>query len=319
MKVTIISLDKWGYNNFISEELERRGITTKHIDFYTLKYTYPSFLHKVANFFTKTFFNYNFKREHLKNLVLKEIKNQEKQDVILIIKGDNLTVDTLKIIKQNTHKMITFLNDSMKRYPRMKKVFSYFDEVYSFDPDDVKEHGFKFITNYIYFNHHKQYNQQPKNGVFNISSLDKRFKTMPQFAQYFKKHNIKYKLIAFTNQPSAELESLNIELTTKKYTLNDVFNLVTDSTILLDLQRPKQKGLSFRIFEGIALHKKIISTNKDLVNYNFYNPNNIAIVDSNNIQINSDFFTTPYTPLAPEIIQQYHISSWIDTVFNINS
>jgi len=317
LKVTIIGLDKWGYNQFIVDELLLRNIEVTHIDFYRFKYQYPSFLHRAANFFTKTLFNYNFKREHLKNKLLQQIKSQPKQDVILIIKGDNLSIDTLKIIKNNTHKMITFLNDSMKRYPRMKKVYPYFDKVYSFDPDDVTEHHFNFISNYIYFDYKNIKPSAAKYGVFNISSLDKRSKTMPQFARYFKKHNINYKLIAFTNHFNDELAELNIEQANKIYGLQDVLKMVIQSEILLDLQRPKQKGLSFRIFEGIALKKKIISTNKDLVNYDFYNPNNIAIVDADDIKIPQDFFTTPYQSVDDTIVHQYHISSWVNTVFNL--
>jgi len=114
------------------------------------------------------------------------------------------------------------------------------------------------------------------------------------------------------------LAKLKIEVTNTIYGLKDVFNLITDSKILLDIQRPKQNGLSFRIMEAIALEKKIISTNKDLINYDFYNPNNIAIVDSNNIHIDDTFFKTPYQSTPKEIVQKYHISSWVNEVFNLN-
>ncbi|PNQ73663.1 hypothetical protein C1T31_04815 [Hanstruepera neustonica] len=319
MKVTIISLDKWGYNDFIAQELSRRGIEVKHIDFYKLKYSYPTFFHKAINFFIKHLFNYNLKREHLNKVLEKAISKDERQDAILIIKGDNLSVKTIKSIKKNTQTLITFLNDSMARYPRMKRVYPYFDEIYSFDPDDVVKHHFKLITNYIYFDYQKTQKSIPKYGVFNISSLDKRTKTMPQFARYFRDHQIDYKLIAFSDKYYEELENLNIEQTKETFSLEMVFELVKDSKYLLDLQRPKQKGLSFRIFEGIALEKKIITTNKDIVNYDFYDDNNIAVVDPNDIYIPDDFFTSPYKKLDENIVKKYHISTWVNTVFNLEN
>lgn len=319
MKITIISLDKWGYNDFIAKELSSRGIEVKHIDFYKLKYSYPTFFHKVINFFTKSLFNYNFKREHLNSVLEKAISKDERQDAILIIKGDNLSVKTLKSIKKNTQTLITFLNDSMARYPRMKRVYPYFDKIYSFDPDDVAKHNFNLITNYIYFDYKNSPKTTPKYGVFNISSLDKRSKTMPQFARYFKNHQIDYKLIAFSDKHYEELDSLNIEQTKETYSLDKVFKLVKDSNYLLDLQRPKQKGLSFRIFEGIALEKKIITTNKDIVNYDFYDANNIAVVEPNDIKISQEFFTTPYKKLDDSIVNKYHISTWVNTVFNLEN
>ena len=318
MKITILSLDKWGYNQFIADELKSKGINVKHINFDSFKYKYPSPFHKILNFFTKTLFNYNLKREHLAKKIISLLKNQEKQDVILIIKGDDLCLNTIKSIKQNTSKLITFLNDSTSRYPRMKKIFPYFDEIYSFDPDDISKYGFKPITNYIYFDYKNVSKTKPLFEVFNISSLDKREETMPRFANYFKKHQINYNLIAYDKNKNKELEKLGIELTSKTYSLEDVFELVKQSKILLDLQRPKQKGLSFRIMEAIALEKKIISTNKDLINYDFYNPNNITIVDSNDIKIDSLFFKTPYESISPEIVHKYHISSWVNQIFNLN-
>lgn len=317
MEITIISLDNWGYNQFIANELETRGITVTHIDFHKFKYKYPSFFHKALNFFTKSLFNYNFKREHLTKELLKLLADQNKQDAILIIKGDNLSISTIKKIKNNTSNLIAFLNDSMSRYPRMKTVFPYFDKVYSFEPSDVSKYQLKLITNYIYFDYKSIPKTKPVFGVFNISSLDKRKVTMPNFARFFKEKQIDYKLIAFSKEPNDELTKLGIELTTQKYSLDDVFKLVSQSEILLDLQRPKQKGLSFRIMEAIALEKKLISTNKDLVNYDFYNPNNIAIVDSDAIKIDNQFFKTPYEAIAPEIINKYHISSWVNEVFNL--
>jgi len=318
LKITIISLDKWGYNEFIAEEITKRGISVNHIDFYKFKYNYPTFLHKALNFFTKTVFNYNFKREHLNNILLKMIEKQEKQDITLIIKGDNLSIATIKKIKENTNHLVTFLNDSMARYPRMKRVYPYFDKVYSFDPDDVAKNNFNFISNYIYFDINNLPTTTTEHTVFNISSLDKRSKTMPQFATYFKQKNINYKLIAFSNEKSKELEDLNIECTTNTYSLVDVLNLVKKSDVLLDLQRPNQKGLSFRVLEGIGLNKKIITTNTDVKNYDFYNHKNIAIVDSSDIKIPDGFFNTKYEELSPEIVQKYHISSWVNEVFNLN-
>lgn len=315
MKITILSLDKWGYNKYIADALEEKGHEVTNIDFYKFKYTYPSKLHKIANFFTKSLFNYNFKRAHLNTAISKLIANQPKQDYTLIIKSDNLSISTIKKIKKNTLQLVTFLNDSTSRYPRMKKVFPYFDTVYAFDPDDVKKYDFNLITNYIYFDYKNLRLPEPEFNVFNISSLDKRKQTMPNFANYFNLHNIDFKLIAFSSDYDTNLDDTNIEHTTKMYSLNEVFEIVKKSRILLDLQRPKQKGLSFRVFEAIALQKKLITTNTDIVNYDFYDANNIFIVDPENIEIPSNFFSTSYKPLPPKIVKHYHISSWVKHVF----
>ena len=49
-----------------------------------------------------------------------------------------------------------------------------------------------------------------------------------------------------------------------------------------------------RTFEALSLGIKIVTTNKDIVNYDFYNPQNIFIVEDENTLIPEDFFDTPF-------------------------
>ncbi|MFI8377987.1 hypothetical protein [Leeuwenhoekiella sp. NPDC079379] len=52
--------------------------------------------------------------------------------------------------------------------------------------------------------------------------------------------------------------------------------LMQDYDILLDVQKGNQEGLTFRIFEALALKKKLIITNKSIVDYYFYDPQNLC-------------------------------------------
>lgn len=51
-----------------------------------------------------------------------------------------------------------------------------------------------------------------------------------------------------------------------------------NTKIILDLMREGQFGLSFRVFEAMAL-EKIITDNEKIKNYDFYNPNNILVLN----------------------------------------
>ena len=70
-------------------------------------------------------------------------------------------------------------------------------------------------------------------------------------------------------------------------------------------------GLTMRTIELLGLQKKIITTNIDIVNYDFYNPVNILIIDRDSPKINKEFFTTPFTPIPQEIVSKYIISNWL--------
>ena len=45
------------------------------------------------------------------------------------------------------------------------------------------------------------------------------------------------------------------------------------------------------------MNKKLITTNPDIINYDFYNPNNIHVIDEENIRFDAEFFNVPYEPI----------------------
>ena len=53
-----------------------------------------------------------------------------------------------------------------------------------------------------------------------------------------------------------------------------------------------------------------------IVNYDFYRPENILVVDKNNPVIPKDFIDTPWKEIPDEIYKKYSISSWLETIFN---
>src|SRR5690606_22427697 len=113
------------------------------------------------------------------------------------------------------------------------------------------------------------------------------------------------------------LNSENIKVVKDYISLKEVINYMEGSTILLDIQKENQEGLSFRVFEALGYEKKLITTNKDIVNYDFYNPNNILIIDRENPHIPKTFLDSSYSTVSENIIKKYRRESWIQQVFGI--
>jgi hypothetical protein len=116
---------------------------------------------------------------------------------------------------------------------------------------------------------------------------------------------------------SKKTAGINANITQQKEKLkpNEVEKFLDESFVFLDLLRPNQTGLSFRVFEALAHQKKLITTNAAIKEYDFYNPNNIIIIDSGNVNIDPAFFKTPYKPLPEALYNKYTISNFVDTVF----
>ena len=317
MKILVISLDNWGFNQYIVDDLKNKGVNVVHWNFNQWKYSYSNKFEKFYNFFLKTFFKVNLKQVHLGKIIGAKLNEIDLQDHILIIKPNRFDKKTLLKIKAKTNRLVSFFNDSISRSPGLKNTIENFDEVFSFENEDVDKFGLTKINNYIYspisnLSHSYDYK------VFNISSINKRNELFEAFANYFNKKQITNKLIAFSRKDNESLSSLGVNLVKKPLSITEMLAYVKNSKILLDIQRPKQQGLSFRVFEALCYSKKIITTNKDIVNYDFYNPNNICVVDDiNKIDIPLSFFETGYEEINEVVIEKYHISNWTKQVFKL--
>lgn len=99
----------------------------------------------------------------------------------------------------------------------------------------------------------------------------------------------------------------------------EIISLISKSKAILDINHPSQVGLTMRTFEALGANKKLITTNKNIMLYDFYNPSNIAIIDRDDPLIDTHFFDSPYIPLDKEVYEKYSLYNWIDTVFDCQS
>lgn len=316
MKITLITLDNWGFNAYVVKELIKQGHQVNHIDFDKFRYEYPSSWKRISNFFSKTFLKKNVKKEVLHNKIEEQIEELEHQDIILMIKADYLLPKTIKLIKPKCNKFISFFNDNYKRANNIKNVYPYFDSVFSFEKEDVENFGFKFATNFIY-RELPLAAKEPDKALFNVSSYDlDRLKIIESVAHQLDVIEEDYSIYSIGKKAKSHQFETNINYTSKKLNLIEIENHVEDAVALLDVHRSNQSGLTFRVFESLGYKKKLITTNKDIVNYDFFDSNNILVIDKNDISIPKSFFETDYKPIPEEIYKKYTLENWCKTILS---
>ncbi|WP_281632036.1 hypothetical protein [Flavobacterium luteolum] len=313
MHITLISLDNWGLNKHIAADLEKQGHTVRHIDFNTFKYKYPSVFHKAYNLVLKAFFKTNLKHQHYGKEIINELKkNDQIQDVILTIKGDFITPESILEFKNYSKKSIGFFNDNIYRCPKIKRVLHCFDEVFSFEKEDCEKFNLKFAPNWIYNSENAIPNNQFEYDVFNISSIDKRLPILKRIAANLASQHSKFKFIVYDKKQKDS--DKNITYIKSHMPLSEVNDYINRSKVLLDINRLGQIGLTFRVFESLGLEKKLITTNTDIKNYDFYNPNNILIIDEKNPVIPVAFFENEYEKIPDSILSHYTLKGWTNRV-----
>lgn len=90
--------------------------------------------------------------------------------------------------------------------------------------------------------------------------------------------------------------------------------MVSQSKAILDITQQGQNGFSMRVMESIFLNKKLVSTNMALLSANFYDPNNILVIDLQNPdeEALTVFLRSEFHPYSQETRHYYSVGSWIN-------
>jgi len=315
MKICVISYDFWDYDKHIVDVLCKKGIDAHHIKM--TAYRYPNLLSRAKNAFSKTIFNKNLKKIARQQLIINQLEKLGKQDQILVISPETIDPEFHQKIKKFTRRYIAYLYDALSRNPA-EKVLQYFDEVYSFDIEDAKKYSFQHLTNYNYLQ--KTNHFENKYDLVYVGSKDERIKFLEKIAEKMDEIGKKYRFIIIGNQKfkSNSKPKNGFEFRTKKIPHHELPKYYQEAQAVVDLVREGQSGLSFRPFEAMALEKKLITNNKNIKNYDFYNPNNILILNEDFQFIEKSFFETNYEPIPGAIFEKYTLNHWVETIFKIS-
>lgn len=324
MKICLISFDFWHYDEHIVNKLKEKGVEAYHINIGA--FTHKNFGARVTNAMSKVFIGKNLKHEKRQDFIIESLEKIGRQDQILVINPENIEERVHEVIRKYADRNIAYLYDSMSRNPA-EHILHYFDTVFSFDDEDVKKYGFKKITNYNYLEYCPAEKQNPKLDLFYITSYDTgRLERLNSLINQIQNLNIKFRAViagkkGWKNQITQIIDQKNINILNFRRTnipQQSLPKLYKNTRVILDLQRQNQMGLSFRIFEAMALEKKFITDNQNIKNYDFYNPKNILVLKEDFSNIEKSFFETEYQKLSDEIYYKYTLDNWVNTVFNLS-
>lgn len=321
-KILYISPKFFGYESKIKKELENLGAI---VDFFDDR--------PANDFITKVFIRLNFKAliskkidtyyEKIYSFILKE-----KYDFIFVISPETLNYSKLTKIKeiQKNAQFILYMWDSFENKNSFNTI-ELFNSVFSFDIRDVESYNLKFLP-LFYCN---DYKKQIKiiNYKYDLSFIatahSDRYKIASKIKNIIFKNNLK---IYYYFYLSNKLMYLVRKLFIKKYSYGklsefsfsslpqkEIIEIFENSKVILDINHPKQFGLTMRTIECLGSEKKLITTNKNIINYDFYNPNNILIIDRNNINIDFNFFENEYQKLPNNLYEKYSLNSWLKNIF----
>lgn len=118
---------------------------------------------------------------------------------------------------------------------------------------------------------------------------------------------------------SAEKQGLKCNFTivqSKKDSIeySTYIDYVSSSKCIVDITPNQLCGLTIRPLEALALEKKLITNYEDIINYDFYDRENIFILGKDNIAKLAEFVNSPYRKIDKKILNFYSYESWLKRI-----
>ncbi len=321
-KLLLIMPKFFDYPNQICSELKRLGY---EVDFYDDRPSTNPWM-KAAIRIDRRIVKKNIDRYFKK--ILEDIRGIQ-YDVVFLISGQSLSFseDMLKELKnqQGKARFILYQWDSQRNFPYIINFHQFFDKILTFDRDDaLSEDGIIFLP--LFYTRFYEMISSDKDKEFSydfcfvgtahpqkykfISKMSGELRSVfpRQFVYFYfpsvivfyyrKIHDIEFKHAQkkefhFTPLNNAEMEAI-----------------YKNSRCVMDSAQEGQTGLTIRAIEALGAKKKLITTNKDIINYDFYRPENIYVYEDD-IDLGNIFFKVDFQDIDVNIYQKYSLNNWL--------
>ncbi|MGN1456636.1 MAG: hypothetical protein ACI4XP_01630 [Acutalibacteraceae bacterium] len=263
--------------------------------------------------------------------IMKTICNTN-YDVVLLISGQSLSFSESMIKElrdsQRNARFILYQWDSEKNFPDIAKMHPYFDECFSFDKNDTEQNeNLRFLPlfytdiyeelgkrkqgEYVYDCSYVGTAHPQKYKYINEMSVALKDVLPNQFIYHYMPSKLKYLYHKVKDKEYKKAKYKEFE--TKKMPAEAVMDVFEKSRCILDAPQARQTGLTIRTMECLGAKRKLITTNSDIKNYDFYNENNVLVFDGN-INPDAPFFKNSYQDIPEKIYQKYSLRNWLKTM-----
>lgn len=324
-KILFFSPAFFSYETRIKDAMEQMGATVQMYDERAVVSPFSRALLKIFPFV------FNGKSNRYYRRIIKE-NSKENFDFVLIIRCDMVTEKTILMLKAvfPNAKLCLHLWDSMTNVKGIEKKIGLFDYATSFDTGDCERHHQLSFRPLFYVEEFCNKTSEIKYDLCFCGTIhsDREFIINRVFEQAERKGLSTYKFaylqakfiyyfykIFSKGFKKASKSSFSFE----KKTIKEISEIEESSNVVLDIQHPNQTGLTMRTIEMVGAQKKFITTNRDIIKYDFYNPNNIFVIDRENPQLDFEFFEKTYEPIPKDVYRKYDLNQWVLDVLGVDA
>lgn len=323
--ILLISPDFFNYSQIIKEEMEKIGF---HVDWFSDRNS-VSFFKRALLRVRKQMLAKDIKRYLTK--ILKSCENKV-YTYVVIINGEVITEEFLRKLRvnQKNARFVLYMWDSLENFKDSQKILSYFDSVYSFDSKDCETYSLKFlplfyydqdafdrfastpkIYDYAYIGTVKRGKLNSLKNLFNL--LGMHFSRSYTYLYLQKRLVYLYYKIKDGEFKKSRMSDFRY----KRLTAAQCNNILMQSNIIIDVPMKNQNGLTIRTLETISRGQRLITTNENIKNYDFYREDQIYIYRGGEIDYSKSFFQCNQV-ICNERIKKYFIGDWLKEILAVD-
>ncbi len=205
-----------------------------------------------------------------------------------------------------------------KRYPKKRVIIWYRNsikatvvpdkfnrnlcELWTFDKNDSVKYGLKY--NHQFYIKNDNYNELPiEYDVFFVGQDKGRLEKLLEIEKEVSSYRFKSKF-CIVGYNSERLE------------YSQILNYIAKSKVILDIQCDWQEGITLRPLEAVFYEKKLITNNKKIKEMDFYNAENIFVLEDENKYTLQDFILSEKMEYSQQTRNEYGLECWVKRFYD---
>ena len=267
------------------------------------------------------------KAEAYFDTIIEAVRSQPIRDV-LVIKGESLSPAAIRRLRQALPqaRFTLYFWDSYRNMPaNSAEKVPLFDKAFSFDPLDAAADPRLSYRPLFFLDDYAHLPQRPKDidvlffGTVHTDRypvLKRLDRALPAGVRFDKVLYFPSKAVYRARRLFAPAfwRARRDEFIFKPLGKGDIQALIARARIVVDVERSVQAGLTMRTMEMLGAGKKLITTNPQVRQADFFDPSNIAVIDRLRPVLPAGFLSAPYVAQPAERLQRYSLSGWLDEV-----
>lgn len=243
---------------------------------------------------------------------------------VLVVKGEGMSVDFIQALRRRlpNARLSLYFWDSVANAPHARIIAPFFDSVATFDSVDAAALNwryrplfarnesvapaqaaadFRYDWCFIGTLHSDRYRvverlrrSAPRRKAFFFGFAPNRLLLLKQYLSD----------PALLRRPAESVSHIAMPAAA-------VASAMSASRAMLDVEHPRQRGLTMRTIETLLSGRKLITTNSHVVESDLFDPSRIYVINRHNPSVPDEFFTSPFVPIDAQVRRQYSLKQWI--------